>query len=66
VLIGAVAAKFGMRSGIGVIAAAATLAALFSLRLKKEIAYRLATCIEPSTWRGSIGVSPWLPRRTSK
>jgi len=33
-LIGAVAAKFDMRAGIGVIAAAATLAALVSLRLK--------------------------------
>jgi MFS family permease len=35
-LIGAVAAQFGMRAGIGVIAAAATLAALFSLRLKTK------------------------------
>jgi MFS family permease len=35
-LIGAVAAQFGMRSGIGVIAAAATLAALFALRLKRS------------------------------
>ncbi len=33
-LIGAVAARHGMRAGIGVIAAAATLAALISLRLK--------------------------------
>ena len=36
VLIGAVAAHYGMRAGIGVIAAAATLAALFSLRLKSR------------------------------
>lgn len=35
-LIGAVAAAHGMRAGIGVIAAAATLAALISLRLKPE------------------------------
>jgi hypothetical protein len=35
-LIGAVAAKFDMRAGIGVIAAAATLAALVSLRLKTK------------------------------
>jgi len=35
-LIGAVAAGWGMRAGIGVIAAAATLAALFSLRLKAK------------------------------
>lgn len=35
-LIGAIAAKYGMRSGIGVIATAATLAALFSLRLKAK------------------------------
>jgi MFS family permease len=35
-LIGAVAAAYGMRSGIGVIAAAATLAALVSLRLKAK------------------------------
>jgi Fucose permease len=36
VLIGAVAAAHGMRAGIGVIAAAATLAALVSLRLKTQ------------------------------
>jgi MFS family permease len=36
VLIGAVAAAYGMRAGVGVIAAAATLAALFSLRLKTK------------------------------
>jgi MFS family permease len=35
-LIGAVAAAYTMRSGIGVIAAAATLAALFSLALRKK------------------------------
>jgi MFS family permease len=35
-LIGQVAAKFDMRAGIGVIAAAATLAALFSLRLRTK------------------------------
>lgn len=35
-LIGAVAARYGMRSGIGVIAAAATLATVFALRLKKN------------------------------
>jgi MFS family permease len=34
-LIGAVAAAFGMRAGIGVIAAAATLAALFAIGLRK-------------------------------
>ncbi len=35
-MIGAVAAKHGMRAGIGVIAAAATLAALFAFRLKSK------------------------------
>jgi MFS family permease len=35
-LIGAVAARHGMRAGIGVIAVAATLAALISLRLKPQ------------------------------
>jgi MFS family permease len=35
-LIGAVAARHGMRAGIGVIAVAATLAALFSLRLNSK------------------------------
>ena len=35
-LIGAIAARHGMRAGIGVIAAAATLAAIFALGLKKQ------------------------------
>lgn len=35
-LIGQASAHYGMRSGIGVIAAAATLAALFALRLKRD------------------------------